>query len=73
MDRVLLEMLVCPLTQEPLREADGQLVNDKWGLKYPVRNGIPVMIPAEAELPAGVASLRQMKSQVRSEKRAAER
>ena len=49
-DRRLLEILVCPLTKGPLeydREA-GELISRKAGLAYPVRDGIPIMLPDEA-------------------------
>jgi uncharacterized protein YbaR (Trm112 family) len=46
----LLEMLVCPLTKSPLRYdvARGELISDKAGLAYPIREGIPIMLPEEA-------------------------
>jgi len=46
----LLEILVCPLTTGPLeydREAS-ELISRKAGLTYPVREGIPIMLPDEA-------------------------
>ncbi len=49
-DPVLLEILVCPVTKEPLRydrEAQ-ELVSKAAGLAYPVRKGIPIMLPEEA-------------------------
>ncbi len=49
-DPRLLEILVCPVTKGPL-EYDrnrGELVSRKAGLAYPVRDGIPVMLPEEA-------------------------
>lgn len=49
-DPKLLEMLVCPLTKSPLRyDAERQeLISDRAGLAYPIRDGIPVMLPDEA-------------------------
>jgi uncharacterized protein YbaR (Trm112 family) len=49
-DPKLLEMLVCPLTKGPLRyDAERQeLISDRAGLAYPIRDGIPVMLPDEA-------------------------
>ncbi len=50
LDPRLLEVLVCPLTHTPLeydREA-GELVSRAAGLAYPIREGIPVMLPEEA-------------------------
>ena len=49
-DPKLLEILVCPLTKGPLsydREAD-ELISRQAGLAYPIRNGIPIMLPDEA-------------------------
>lgn len=49
-DPKLLEILVCPVTKGLLRyDADKQeLVSDRAGLAYPIRDGIPVMLPGEA-------------------------
>ncbi len=49
-DPRLLEILVCPVTKGPLsydREA-GELISAKARLAYPVRDGIPIMLPDEA-------------------------
>jgi len=49
-DPKLLEILVCPLTKGPLiydREHK-ELISKKAGLAYPIRDGIPVMLPEEA-------------------------
>lgn len=49
-DPKLLEILVAPGTHAPLRyDAERQeLVDDKAGLAYPIRDGIPVMLADEA-------------------------
>ncbi len=49
-DPRLLEILVCPLTRGPLDydRAAGELVSRKAGLAYPIRDGIPIMLPDEA-------------------------
>ncbi len=49
-DPKLLDILVCPLTKVPLRydAARGELISDRAGLAYPVRDGIPVMLVDEA-------------------------
>ncbi len=49
-DVKLLELLVCPLTKGSLRfdRARAELVSRAAKLAYPVRNGIPVMLPSEA-------------------------
>ena len=48
--RTMLEALVCPVTRGPLRyDAErGELVSENARLAFPVRNGIPVMLPDEA-------------------------
>jgi len=49
-DPKLLEILVCPLTKGPLRydrEAN-ELISEKAGLAYPIRDGIPIMLVDEA-------------------------
>jgi uncharacterized protein len=49
-DPKLLEILVCPVTKGPLiyDRAAGELISEKAGLAYPIRDGIPIMLPAEA-------------------------
>jgi uncharacterized protein YbaR (Trm112 family) len=49
-DPKLLEILVCPLTKGPLRyDATRQeLISDKAGVAYPIRDGIPIMLIDEA-------------------------
>ena len=46
----LLEILVCPVTKTPLRyDPDRQeLISEQAGLAFPIRDGIPVMLPDEA-------------------------
>ena len=49
-DPKLLEILVCPLTKGPLEyDADRQeLISRSAKLAYPIRDGIPIMLPEEA-------------------------
>ncbi len=58
----LLELLVCPLTKGPLTwdAQRNELVSPRARLAYPVREGIPVMLPSEAramdpEMDGGIA------------------
>ncbi len=61
-DPALLQILVCPVTKQPLvydREAR-ELISKAAGLAYPVRKGIPIMLPEEArkltdEAPGGAS------------------
>jgi uncharacterized protein len=50
LDPRLLEVLVCPLTKGPLEydRAANELISRKAGLAYPIRDGIPIMLPEEA-------------------------
>jgi len=49
-DPRLLEILVCPVTHGPLEydRARGELVSRGARLAYPIRDGVPVMLPEEA-------------------------
>ncbi len=49
-DPRLLEVLVCPLTKKPLRydRERQELVSETAKLAYPIRDGVPVMLPYEA-------------------------
>ncbi len=49
-DPKLLEILVCPLTKSTLEyDADKQeLISRAAKLAYPIRDGIPIMLPEEA-------------------------
>lgn len=49
-DPALLQILVCPVTKQPLtydRNAQ-ELISKAAGLAYPIRKGIPIMLPEEA-------------------------
>ncbi|MDB5646050.1 Trm112 family protein [Methylobacterium sp.] len=49
-DPKLLELLVCPLTKSTLEydAARQELVSRSARLAYPIRDGIPIMLPEEA-------------------------
>jgi uncharacterized protein len=49
-DPAILQILVCPVTKQTLtydRETQ-ELVSKAAGLAYPIRKGIPIMLPEEA-------------------------
>ena len=48
--RNCLEILVCPVTRGPLvyDRAKQELISKGAGLAYPIRDGIPIMLPDEA-------------------------
>ena len=49
-DRKMLEMLVCPVTHGQLvYDSEAQeLISKSASLAYPIRDGIPIMLPEEA-------------------------
>lgn len=49
-DPRLLEILVCPVTRGPLEfdRAKAELVSRGARLAYPIRDGVPIMLPEEA-------------------------
>jgi uncharacterized protein YbaR (Trm112 family) len=44
----LLDLLVCPSCRNPLANGAGHLACRGCGLRYPLRDGIPVMLVSEA-------------------------
>jgi uncharacterized protein YbaR (Trm112 family) len=50
LDPKLLELLVCPLTKATLEydAARQELISRPAKLAYPIRDGIPIMLPEEA-------------------------
>jgi uncharacterized protein YbaR (Trm112 family) len=49
-DPRLLEILVCPVTHGPLDYDRGraELISKQARLAYPIRDGVPIMLPEEA-------------------------
>ena len=63
--QALLSVMCCPLTRSPLHQEGDFLVAEEpngAGLRYPIRDGIPVMLIDEAELPEGVDSIDEFKA-----------
>ncbi|ERN08492.1 uncharacterized protein LOC18436620 [Amborella trichopoda] len=50
--KLLSELLVCPLSKQPLRECgeSNALISDALGVSYPVVNGIPHLVPKDGKL-----------------------
>ena len=48
-DKELLEILACPVCKADVRLEKGKIVCTKCGRRYPIRDGIPVMLESEAE------------------------
>ncbi len=51
-DPRLLEILICPVTRTALEydRVAGELISRAAGLAYPIRDGIPIMLPEEARV-----------------------
>ena len=49
-DKDLLDILVCPITKDKLLldEENNELISKEANLAYPIRDGIPIMLPEEA-------------------------
>ena len=49
-DPKLLEILICPQTKTALiyDRAHQELISKAAGLAYPIRGGVPIMLPGEA-------------------------
>lgn len=53
----LLAILVCPVCHAPVHQIEAELECTGCGLRYPVDDGIPVMLPESARpRPAGAGS-----------------
>ena len=50
-DKELLAILACPACKKDVREESGFIVCTGCGRRYPVRDGIPIMLIDEAESP----------------------
>lgn len=48
-DKELLEILACPACKGDVDLEEDKIVCAQCGLKYPVRDGIPIMLVDEAE------------------------
>ena len=61
----LLDILRCPLnpSKTRLRLEQDRLICERCVLRFPIKDGFPVLVAEEAELPAGCASLSQLPCQ----------
>lgn len=50
-DKQLLEILACPACKTEVRLEQDRLICVQCGRRYPIRDGIPVMLIEEAEQP----------------------
>lgn len=54
MDATLLDLAVCPISRSKLTREGDYLVSAAGGIKYPIKDGIPVLIAEQAVLPEGM-------------------
>ncbi|MBI4355229.1 MAG: Trm112 family protein [Candidatus Omnitrophica bacterium] len=54
-DDQLLQILACPACKTAVRLEQERIVCTACGRRYPIRDGIPVMLIDEAEQPGGAA------------------
>lgn len=45
----LLDILACPVCKGEVKLVESRIVCQKCGRKYPIRDGIPIMLEEEAE------------------------
>ncbi len=48
-DKELLDILACPACKSDVELKDNKIVCKKCGKKYPIKDGIPIMLNDEAE------------------------
>ena len=48
-DSKLLDILACPACQAEVQLKDNKIVCIKCGRKYPIKNGIPILLADQAE------------------------
>ncbi len=48
-DEKLMEILACPACKGPVKLQEERIVCQECGLRYPIRDGIPIMLVDEAE------------------------
>ncbi|NQT95086.1 MAG: Trm112 family protein [Candidatus Omnitrophica bacterium] len=53
MDKELLDILACPACKTGVKLESEKIVCTGCGRRYPIKDGIPVMLIDEAELPDG--------------------
>ena len=60
-----LEILRCPLnpSRTRLQQANGKLVCERCDLRFAIKDGFPILVAEEAELPPGCESLSDLPCQ----------
>jgi uncharacterized protein YbaR (Trm112 family) len=55
-DAELLDILACPACRAEVRLEGDRIVCTSCGLRYPIRDGLPVLLIDQAERPAGASA-----------------
>ena len=50
-DKTLLEILACPVCHAPVHQEGEWIVCEGCGRRYPIRDGLPIMLVEEAVVP----------------------
>ncbi len=61
LDDAIWPLLVCPLTRSKLSREGEFLVAQVGGMRYPIVDGIPVLVAEQGQLPEGISSLAEFK------------
>jgi hypothetical protein len=72
MDDAFLARLRCPLDparEAPLSRDQQSLVCGECAVRFPIKQGLPILVSDECELPEGVAELSQLPCQRRSNRK----
>ncbi len=67
LDDAIWQLLVCPLTRSKLTREGEFLVARVGGLRYPIVDGIPVLVAEQAVLPEGITSLAEFKEKFKDQ------
>ena len=51
-DKELLDILACPACKAGVKLSGDRIICEKCGRRYPIKDGIPIMLIDEAEMPA---------------------
>lgn len=57
----LLNVLRCPIGKAELKQENDFLICTNCGAKYPIEDGIPILLIDEAILPEGISSVNELK------------
>jgi uncharacterized protein len=69
LDDEFLSIIRCPVTHSRMRLEGDWLVAETGGLRYPIRDGIPILLADEAVLPAGFQTLDDFRNRFKNESR----